>query len=123
MAAWVHARLDAPMTPPATLTILPLGTTVPVAPGQSLLEAALAAGVSLPRSCRNGTCRACRCQMLSGAVRYRIDWPGLSPDEREAGEILPCVALPGTDVGETGEAVNIVIEAPLAQRLPPSPST
>lgn len=123
MAAWVHARLDAPMTSPATLTILPLGATVPVAPGQSLLEAALAAGVSLPRSCRNGTCRACRCQMLSGAVRYRIDWPGLSPDEREAGEILPCVALPGTDVGETGEAVNIVIEAPLAQRLPPSPST
>lgn len=123
MAAWVHARPDAPMTPLATLTILPLGATVPVAPGQSLLEAALAAGVSLPRSCRNGTCRACRCQMLSGAVRYRIDWPGLSPDEREAGEILPCVALPGTDVGETGEAVNIVIEAPLAQRLPPSPST
>ncbi len=123
MAAWVHARLDAPMTPPATLTILPLGATVPVAPGQSLLEAALAAGISLPRSCRNGTCRACRCQMLSGAVRYRIDWPGLSPDEREAGEILPCVALPGTDVGETGEAVNIVIEAPLAQRSPPSPST
>ncbi len=123
MAAWVHARLDAPMTPTTTLTILPLGATVPVAPGQSLLEAALAAGVSLPRSCRNGTCRACRCQMLSGAVRYRIDWPGLSPDEREAGEILPCVALPGTDVGETGEAVNIVIEAPLAQRSPPSPST
>lgn len=126
MAAWVHARLDAPMTPATTLTILPLGATVPVAPGQSLLEAALAAGISLPRSCRNGTCRACRCQMLSGAVRYRIDWPGLSPDEREAGEILPCVALPGTDVGETGEtgeAVNIVIEAPLAQRSPPSPST
>jgi len=100
------------MTPPATLTILPLGVTVPVAPGQSLLEAALAAGVSLPRSCRNGTCRACRCQMRSGAVRYRIDWPGLSPDERDAGDILPCVALPER------EGVRIVIEAALAQRLP-----
>lgn len=100
----------------ATLTLLPLGVTVPVAPGQSLLEAALAAGVSLPRSCRNGTCRACRCQMLSGAVRYRIDWPGLSADERDAGDILPCVALP------EAEGVNIVIEVPLAQRqaLPPS---
>jgi len=51
------------------LTIVPLAVTVPVATGQSLLEAALAAGVNLPRSCRNGTCRACRCQMLSGAVR------------------------------------------------------
>lgn len=100
-----------------TLTIQPLGVTVPVAPGQSLLEAALAAGISLPRSCRNGTCRACRCQMLSGAVRYRIDWPGLSLDEREAGEILPCVALPAQAVE------SLVIEAPLAQRLPvPTPT-
>ena len=57
------------MTSPAMLTIVPLAVTVPVATGQSLLEAALAAGVNLPRSCRNGTCRACRCQMLSGAVR------------------------------------------------------
>lgn len=105
------------MTSPATLTILPLGVTVPVATGQSLLEAALAGSVSLPRSCRNGTCRACRCHMLSGAVRYRIDWPGLSADERDAGDILPCVALP------EAEAVNIVIEAPLAQRLPLPPST
>ena len=98
MAAWVHARLDAPMTPPATLTILPLGTTVPVAPGQSLLEAALAAGVSLPRSCRNGTCRACRCQLTSGSVRYQIAWPGLSLDEKRSGLILPCVAFPTSDV-------------------------
>lgn len=101
----------------AALTILPLGLTVPVAPGQSLLEAALAGGVSLPRSCRNGTCRACRCQMVSGQVRYRIDWPGLSSDEREAGDILPCVASPAQ------EDVDVVIEAPLAQRLPSPPTT
>lgn len=93
------------------LTIVPLAVTVPVATGQSLLEAALAAGVNLPRSCRNGTCRACRCQMLSGAVRYRTDWPGLSADERDAGDVLPCVALPER------EGAHIVIKAPLAQRL------
>ena len=81
------------------------------------MEAALAAGISLPRSCRNGTCRACRCQMLSGAVRYRIDWPGLSLDEREAGEVLPCVALPAQALED------VVIEAPLAQRLPPPTPT
>jgi len=94
--------------PAATLTIEPLGVALPVAPGQSLLEAALASGVQLPRSCRNGTCRACRCRLRAGAVRYRIDWPGLSLDEREAGEVLPCVAEPLGDV---------VIEAPGAQRL------
>lgn len=85
-------------TPVAWLTVQPVGARVPVLPGQSLLEAALAAGLGLPRSCRNGTCRACRCQMLAGRVRYRVEWPGLSPDEREAGEVLPCVALPEGDV-------------------------
>lgn len=104
-----HESIDKPATPGPTLRIEPLGVSVPVAPGQSLLEAALAQGIDLPRSCRNGTCRTCRCQMRAGAVRYRIAWPGLSPDEHEAGEILPCVALPEGDV---------VIEAPQAKRLP-----
>ncbi len=80
------------------LTLQPLGVRVPVLPGQSLLEAALAAGVDMPRSCRNGTCRACRCRMTQGRVRYRTEWPGLSPDEHDAGEVLPCVALPEGDV-------------------------
>lgn len=92
--------LDAPLpTGEGTwLTLQPVGVRVPVLPGQSLLEAALAAGWDLPRSCRNGTCRACRCQMTEGRVRYRIEWPGLSPDEHDAGEVLPCVALPEGDV-------------------------
>ena len=80
------------------LTVLPAGWQVPVAPGQSLLEAAQAAGIHLPRSCRNGTCRACRCTMPSGRVTYRVEWPGLSADERQAGWVLPCVALPLDDV-------------------------
>jgi len=65
---------------------------LPVPAGLSLLEAADAAGIRLPRSCRNGTCRTCRCRLAAGAVRYRIDWPGLSAEERAEGEVLPCVA-------------------------------
>lgn len=84
--------------PVAWMTLLPPGERIPVHAGQSLLEAALKAGFDLPRSCRNGTCRACRCQMLAGRVRYRVEWPGLSPDERDAGDVLPCVALPEGDV-------------------------
>lgn len=85
---------------PATtvLTLQPSGVRVPVAAGQTLLEAADAAGVRLPRSCRNGTCRECRCQLTAGQVRYRVAWPGLSADERDEGWVLPCVALPLGDV-------------------------
>lgn len=67
-------------------------------PGQSLLEAALAAGIRLPRSCRNGTCRTCRCRLVSGQVTYRVDWPGLLAEEMADGWILPCVALASSDI-------------------------
>ncbi len=56
------------------------------------------AGVVWPSSCRNGTCRTCICRLLSGQVSYRIEWPGLSLDEKREGYILPCVAYPASDV-------------------------
>ncbi|MGM9488624.1 2Fe-2S iron-sulfur cluster-binding protein [Ideonella sp. YS5] len=80
-------------SPSPVLRIEPAGWTVPVADGQSLLEAAQAAGIRLPRSCRNGSCRACRCRLLQGHVRYRVEWPGLLAEEKAEGWILPCVAL------------------------------
>jgi ferredoxin len=79
---------------PPSLHVAPLGRTLPVAAGQSLLEAALRHGVGLPSSCRNGTCRTCMCRLLAGEVRYRIEWPGLLAEEKAEGWILPCVALP-----------------------------
>lgn len=30
--------------------------------------------------------------MTAGQVRYRVEWPGLSTEEREQGLVLPCVA-------------------------------
>jgi ferredoxin len=64
----------------------------------TLLEAARAAGITLPSSCRNGMCRTCRCLLRSGAVHYRIEWPGLSITEKEDGHVLPCVAYPLSDL-------------------------
>ena len=63
-----------------------------------LLLSAQLAGIELSSSCRNGTCRACRCQLISGGVVYQIAWPGLSADEKRSGLILPCVAMPTSDV-------------------------
>jgi ferredoxin len=59
-----------------------------------LLQSAREAGLILPSSCRNGTCRTCVCRMREGSVRYAIDWPGLSVEEKAEGFILPCVAIP-----------------------------
>ena len=81
-----------------TVVLRGQGWTFGVQPDESVLLGAEAAGVELPNSCRNGTCRTCLCQMLQGAVRYRIDWPGVSAEERADGWILPCVAYPTSEL-------------------------
>jgi len=81
-----------------TARVLPGNAQFSAPASLSLLEAALLDGVVLPSSCRNGTCRACMSRLHAGTVRYRIEWPGLSLDEKDDGYILPCVACPTSDV-------------------------
>jgi ferredoxin len=92
-----------------TVTLLPSGWIFAVPNGVPILKAAEAAGIDLPSSCRNGTCRTCLCRMEGGAVRYLVEWPGLSIEEKRDGDILPCVAVPAADV---------VLRTPLARRRP-----
>lgn len=91
--------------PSFTVRVTPAGWMFDAPPDATLLDAAARAGMRLPSSCRNGTCRTCMCRMTSGRVRYRIEWPGLLPEEKAQGFILPCVAHAESD---------LVIEAPLA---------
>lgn len=63
-----------------------------------LLLAAQQAGITMASSCRNGTCRACLCQLIRGTVAYNIAWPGVSLEEKRDGLILPCVACARSDV-------------------------
>ena len=65
---------------------------------QSLLVSLEQGGIEWPSSCRNGTCRTCMGQLVSGQVRYEIEWPGLSAEEMSAGCALPCVAFPCSDL-------------------------
>lgn len=81
--------------------VQPGGQTFDAPAALTLLQAAERAGLKdlrLDSSCRNGTCRTCICRIFSGAVLYRIEWPGLSADEKKEGYILPCVAYPASDV-------------------------
>ena len=67
-------------------------------PDQPLLQAAAGAGLELPSSCRNGSCRTCMCRLVSGRVSYRIQWPGLLPEEKSDGWILLCIAYAESDL-------------------------
>ncbi len=81
-----------------SVTMLPQGWRFDASSDQPLLLSAARAGITLPSSCRNGTCRTCISRMMSGRVHYRIEWPGLSAEEKRDGAILPCVAYPLGDL-------------------------
>jgi ferredoxin len=83
---------------PFMVRVEPSGHTFEAPDSLTLLEAAGFANLRLPRMCRNGTCRTCLCHMSEGRVRYTIEWPGLSKEEKAAGFILPCVAIAESDL-------------------------
>ena len=88
-----------PDTKVFSVRVMPQGDAFDAPATLPLLAAAEQAGVHLlASSCRNGTCRTCICRLTSGKVTYRIEWPGLSPDEKREGYFLPCVAMAVSDL-------------------------
>ncbi len=81
-----------------SVLIEPSGLMFEASSETTLLQAAFAGKVLLPSSCRNGTCRTCICHLKQGHVTYRIEWPGLSREEKLSGYILPCVARAASDL-------------------------
>ena len=66
---------------------------------QSLLDAALAASLNLPHSCKGGNCGSCRARLLEGEIRYPNGPPlGLSAVEAAEGFVLLCQARACSDV-------------------------
>ncbi|HEX5805323.1 MAG TPA: 2Fe-2S iron-sulfur cluster-binding protein [Macromonas sp.] len=84
--------MPAPAPSCFTVQVEPAGLQFDAEADLTLLESASFGRVELPSSCRNGTCRACICKLVSGTVQYTIEWPGLLPEEKTEGYVLPCVA-------------------------------
>lgn len=78
---------------PETLSVTLNGRTqtIPCRPNETLLDAALSAGLPAPFSCQEGICKTCKATLLSGKVRMdRHD--ALTDQEMAKGEILTCRA-------------------------------
>lgn len=75
------------------------GHTFDVRPSQTVLEAAIEAGINMPYGCRNGACGACKGKVLTGKVMHD-DYQGnaLTDAELAAGQALFCCARPLEDL-------------------------
>lgn len=75
------------------------GHTFDVRPSQTVLEAAIEAGINLPYGCRNGACGACKGKVLTGKVMHD-DYQGnaLTDAELASGMALFCCARPLEDL-------------------------
>lgn len=69
-----------------------------VEPGQTLLDAALAAGVGLPYGCRNGACGSCIAQLRAGQVHYPDGPPEVLAAARTDDAVVICQAHAASDL-------------------------
>ena len=88
-------RTDAPARALASMIVDGNRRDVPVAEGETVLDAALRAGMDLPFACKGGMCSTCRARVVEGAVEMTVNY-SLEPWETQAGFVLTCQAHPTT---------------------------
>lgn len=84
------------------LTIVNTGQTIDCAADQTVLHAAVMAGIDFPYACASGNCGQCICKLDAGKVALlpRGD-ASLSAEQIKAGQTLACRARPRADVTVT----------------------
>ncbi|RTL33788.1 MAG: CDP-6-deoxy-delta-3,4-glucoseen reductase [Burkholderiales bacterium] len=82
-----------------SVTIAPSGRAFTMQRDETVLSAAINAGVGLPYGCKDGACGSCKCKLLEGRVIHGAhQHKALSEAEEQAGYLLTCCATPQTDL-------------------------
>ena len=89
-AAPVHSHAPRTAESGFTVEFASSGKTGAVIEGQTLLEAATAAGIEIPSACRQGQCGTCKTRLLAGDVQMTAE-QGLDPESKARGFVLTCV--------------------------------
>lgn len=91
----MSAAVDLGTVPNVTnqLTVEPLGRTIEVREGQTLLDACLRQGIWLPHACGHGLCGTCKITVADGDFDHGAASPfALMDFERDEGKALACCA-------------------------------
>jgi len=91
------------------VTVQPSGQILSVEKNETILEAALRAGLALNYGCTNGSCGKCKAQVTAGQVHeIRFHDYVLGAAERQAGvHLLCCVTPQGNDVSIYAQQARI----------------
>jgi CDP-4-dehydro-6-deoxyglucose reductase len=82
--------------------------------GETILDAALRQGLTLPYGCRDGACGACRGKVLSGEIDHgKAQAHALSNDDRAAGFALFCCATAKSDLRIESKEVRSLQDIPI----------
>ena len=100
------------------VTVLPSQHQFSAAADQSVLDAALAAGIVLPYSCKSGACSTCKAKVISGTIEEGASTTQiLSPEEHEAGFTLLCQAHAKSDLVIESREVRLATDIQI-RKLP-----
>ena len=87
--------------PDRTLHVAGSERTAPIAPGETLLGAAVRGKIPFPHMCNVGECGACKCRLVEGHIRLAKDISRLvSPDDLARGFVLACQSVAESEVVE-----------------------
>lgn len=95
-------------------TIQPSNHTFPIDQDETILEAALEHGYTLPYSCRNGACGVCKGKVVQGSVDHgKTQAFALSEGEKAADMALFCCAKPLSDLTIESHEVTAAQDIPV----------
>ena len=94
--------------------IQPSGHSFPIEAHETILEAAIKHGYTLPYSCRDGVCGTCKGRVVTGQVDYgKFQEDTLTDAEKSVGMALFCCAKPLSDLTLECREVNAVKDIPI----------
>ncbi|WP_395823337.1 CDP-6-deoxy-delta-3,4-glucoseen reductase [Collimonas sp.] len=101
------------------ITVQPSGRQFSCDEGETILNAAIRAGVGLPYGCKNGACSSCKGKLVDGNITHGTHQEKALPvKEEELGFALFCCATPHSDVTIEAREVAGVGEFPV-RKMPP----
>ena len=94
------------------ITVQPSGKQFAAEPDETILDAALRQGLTLPYGCKDGACGSCKGKVLTGTVDHGHG-QALSDDDKAAGLALFCCARARSDLALECKQVGAASDIPV----------